>query len=99
MVFPSLVIILAIAIFIRHFMEYEAVQYAFNGIRAAVLALIVLAVVRMWKNGIRDIFCFALFAVTLIVFVAFPISPVWPILACAFCGIVIKPVLDKRGNK
>lgn len=99
MIFPSLIIILAIAIFIRQFMDYEVVQHAFTGIRAAILALIVLAVVRMWKNGVKDLFCFALFVITLAVFVLYPVSPVWPILICAVCGIAVKPFLDKRGGK
>ena len=63
---PSFVVILIIAMFIRNFMQYEWVQHAFNGIRAAVLALITGAAIKMWKNGVKDIFGLLIFFASLI---------------------------------
>ena len=49
-VLPSFVIILLISFFLRRFMSFRAVQYAFAGIRAGVLALVIKALVSMYKQ-------------------------------------------------
>lgn len=54
-VFPSLVIILVIAAFLKNFMHLEAVGHAFNGVRAGVTALILTSVIRLFKNAVKDI--------------------------------------------
>jgi len=87
---PSFVIILIIAMFIKNFMQYEAVTHAFNGIRAAVLALITGAAIKMWKNGVKDIFGLLIFLISLAVLIIFNVSPIIPIIAAAVCGIIIK---------
>lgn len=53
-VFPSLTIILAIAAFLRNFMNIEAVAHAFNGIRAGVTALILSSVIKLFKGAVKD---------------------------------------------
>jgi chromate transporter len=89
-IFPSVLVILTIAMFILRFLEYEWVRYAFNSIQAAVLALITDAVIKMWKSGVKDIFGICIFAGALALFALLPISPILPLLAGAVCGIVIK---------
>ncbi len=54
-VFPSLVIIIVIAAFLRSFMHLEAVGHAFNGIRAGVTALILTSVIRLFKGAVKDL--------------------------------------------
>jgi chromate transporter len=93
---PSFVIILIIAMFIHNFMQYEIVTHAFNGIRAAVLALITGAAIKMCKNGVKDIFGVWIFIVTLLVLIIFNISPIITIIAAAVCGIIIKEVGTRR---
>ena len=61
-VFPSLVIITAIAAFLRNFADLEVVQNAFAGIRACVCVLVLNAVIKLWKKSVVDkpallIFC------------------------------------------
>ena len=51
-VFPSVVIITAIALVLRTFMDILWVQYAFSGIRVAVIALIVKTVITVTKKGV-----------------------------------------------
>ena len=53
-VFPSLVIILVIAAFLRNFMHLEAVGHAFNGVRAGVTALILTSVIKLFKGAVKD---------------------------------------------
>ena len=90
MVFPSIVIILAIAAFISRFSDIPAVQHAFAGIRVCVCVLIINTVVKLWKSAIVDkaslaVF-FAVFAVS--VFTSFPVAVL--ILAAGIAGIGIK---------
>jgi len=70
LVFPSLVIITAIAAFISNFAELQVVKDAFAGIRAVVCVLILNSVIKLWKQGVKDkagiaifaaVFCLALF--------------------------------------
>ena len=54
-VFPSLVIIIVIAAFLRNFMHLAAVAHAFNGIRAGVTALILASVIKLFKGAVKDV--------------------------------------------
>ena len=54
-VLPSFLIILAISGVLRQFQELKAVQYAFRGIRAGVLALIIRALVSMYRECPKDL--------------------------------------------
>mgnify|MGYP000998070893 CR=1 FL=1 len=89
MVFPSLVIITLIAAYFTQFQDYQIVKHAFAGIRVAVVVLILNAVIKMWKNSVKDwtgivIFC-AAFALT-----AFTgISSIIIIIISAVAGIFI----------
>ncbi len=53
-VFPSVLIILAIAAFLSGFMHLEAVAHAFNGVRAGVVALILVSVIKLFKGAVKD---------------------------------------------
>ena len=52
--FPSIVIIVVIAAFLRNFMHLEVVAHAFNGIRAGVTALILASVIKLLKGAVKD---------------------------------------------
>ena len=53
-VFPSILIILAIAAFLSGFMQLEAVAHAFNGVRAGVVALILVSIIKLFKGAVKD---------------------------------------------
>lgn len=97
-VLPSFVIILIIAFFLRRIMEYRVVQYAFFGIRAGVLALIVKAVISFWKRAGHNAFSW------LIMVLAFVWAAIldWSVIAllalCALAGFVFCTVQRKRGK-
>lgn len=54
LVFPCLVIIMAIAAFLSNFMHLEVVAHAFNGVRAGVVALILSSVLKLLKSSVVD---------------------------------------------
>ena len=54
-VFPSMVIIILVAAFLRNFMENQWVVHAFNGVRAGVVALILSSVIKLVKGAMKDV--------------------------------------------
>ena len=89
-VFPSLVIITAIAKLIENFSSIEWVQHAFAGIRVAVCALIVNAVIKLAKNGIIDIATLIIAIVTLLGSIFLDLSPIVYVCQAAIAGIVLQ---------
>ena len=69
LILPSFLIILALSSVLELIAGYTAVEYAFFGIRAAVLGLILSGAVKMYKSCRKDIFAYiigaAAFAVSL----------------------------------
>lgn len=96
-VFPSLVIISIIAGFIQNFSHLEWVQHAFAGIRVAVAVLVVNAVLKLWKSGIKDTLGIIIFIVTFVVSAVFSLSPVFVVIAAILVGILAGQV--KRRTK
>ena len=94
-VFPSIVIILAIAAFLSNFMHLEAVAHAFNGVRAGVVALILVSVIKLFKGAVKDWPTRIIYAVVLALaaagsFVALPTST--PAVLVSVWGVITSPV-------
>lgn len=86
---PSIIIITIIAAFISNFKDLQVVQFAFGGIRAAVVALILSAVLKLGKKSVVDIFTFVIFiAVALLSFFT-SLSPIVFVVTAGVCGLVI----------
>lgn len=98
-VFPSLVIIIILAAFLQNFAEIEAVQHAFAGIRIAVGALIVQAVIGMCKKGIKDWFGIVLAVVAFLCVVVLGLNTVWMVVLGIVIGIAAKELLRIRSDK
>ncbi len=89
MVTPSLIIVGTIAAFISGFQDYEVVQWAFSGIRAAVVALILSSMCKIAKKSLVDIFAAAIFLVVALVSFFTDISPVVFVFAAGVLGLVL----------
>lgn len=87
-VFPSLIIILIIAAFLTGFSDNVYVIHAFNGIRAAVCALVVNAVVKLWKTGVKNIFGVLIFGTVFVLSAFFGLSPVYFVIGSVLAGII-----------
>lgn len=90
MVFPSLVIITAVAAFLSNFSEFPVIQNAFAGIRVCVCVLIINAVVKLWKKTVVDVPTLLIFIAVFAAAVFTKVSPVVFILLAAVAGVVIK---------
>ena len=98
-VLPSFIIILAISGILREFQENVYVQYAFRGIRAGVLALILKAMWGMYKKCKKSIPAYIVMvaAFVLVAFVKLPV--LWVIAGCAVFGIVTYYAMERSGEK
>ena len=90
LVFPSLVIIVAIAALLSNFAEISAVQNAFAGIRVCVCVLIINAVVKLWKKTVIDPCTLVIFLAVFAGAVFTPLSPVVFVLLSAAAGLLLK---------
>lgn len=88
-VFPSLIIITAIASVLTAFAEVPAVKSAFAGIRVCVCVLIFNSVLKLYKKAIVDKASFILFICVFILAVLLDVSPVVFVIICAFTGIAL----------
>jgi chromate transporter len=74
---PSVIIIMIIATIINTFSNYAIVQKAFVGIRICVAALVVNAVINLWKNSIVDKYTLVVFVIVLLLALFTSISPIY----------------------
>ena len=97
-VLPSFIIILLISYVLREFQEIVAVQYAFAGIRAGVLALIIKALWGMYKKCKKNLASYIVMAAAFIL-AAFVKLSVLPLLAgCAVFGLVTTLIMERKGK-
>jgi chromate transporter len=85
---PSLVIIVIIALVLANFAEVPEVKSAFAGIRVAVSALIVAAVIRLIKSNVRSILAIVLCVAAFVVVAVFGASPVYVVIGAAVTGLL-----------
>ena len=91
-VFPSLIIISALAGVINTFSHLAWVQHAFAGIRVCVCVLIFNAVVKLWKGAVKDKAALLIFLAVFFLSAFFDISPVIFVIASAACGIIFTQI-------
>lgn len=95
-VLPSFLIILSVAAFFTRFMEHPAVHAAFLGIRPAVAALILAAVIKLGLPVIRDRRRLPHMIIFLILSVVIGIHPVLIILLGLAYGLLRGPKTKKE---
>ena len=90
LVFPSLVIITALAGIIGAISHYPAVQEAFAGIRVCVCVLIFNAVRKLWGKSVKDFWTGLIFTVALLGMLLTDLSPVVFVVMAAVVGIMAR---------
>ena len=88
-VLPSFVIITIIAFLLSGFAEITAVKYAFFGIRAGVLALLLKSFWGMFKKCKKGTFAYAVMLAVFACVVFWDVSVVLLLLLCALLGLGI----------
>ncbi len=98
-VLPSFIIILTIAFVLRRFHEIKAVQYAFEGIRAGVLALIFKALFTMFKKCKKGLLSYIVMCLAFTAVAFFKVNVLFVIITCAAIGLLFSFVAKRRADK
>lgn len=94
-VFPSFIIIIAIATFLQSFSKFTIVQHAFSGIRIAVGVLVLDAIIKLYKKSVLDLKGIIIFIATVLAGVLFNISPIYIVISACIIGLLV----SYRGEK
>lgn len=95
-VLPSFIIICLISYLLQQFSSLKAVQYAFFGIRAGVLALVLKALFLMYKKCPKNIISYAIIAVSFILSAIFKFNLLIVIIVSAVLGLTLTLTLHGR---
>ena len=101
-VLPSFIIILTIAGLLREFQNIQAVKYAFFGIRAGVLALLLKSLWTMLKKCPKNAVAYAIVAAAFLAAAVgdlFVEVPVLLIIICAAIVGLVASLIRERGRK
>ncbi|MDR2392756.1 MAG: chromate transporter [Treponema sp.] len=88
-VFPGVVLITAIALFLQNFADYPVVQHAFTGIRMAVGALILNTVLKLLKGVFKDRKALVIFILSFAISAVFSTNPVLLVIAAGIAGFFL----------
>ncbi len=95
-VLPSFLIIIAISFILTQFQDLKVVQYAFNGIRAGVLALIIKAWVSMYKQCPKNITSYIIAILSFVLAAILNINVLIVIIFCALFGLISSIIASRR---
>ncbi len=95
-VLPSFVIILIISFFMREFQDIKAVQYAFNGIRAGVLALVLKAWWTMYKKMPKNTVAYIVAAGAFVAAGLLDVNVLLVIVCCGVLGFIVSLINERR---
>ena len=98
-VLQSFAIISVISFVLAEFREVEAVQFAFGGIRAGVLALIIKALWSMYKKCPKSFIGYVIMGLSFVIAAFTGINVIFIILGAAITGIVSSLVMARRAKK
>ena len=87
-VLPSFLIISLLSFVLQKFSDLQAVKYAFWGIRAGVLALIVKALRSMYRQCPKNAVSYGIMALAFVAAAVCGVNVLWVIIGCAVLGLV-----------
>lgn len=97
-VLPSFAIITVIAYLLKNFSDYKGVKYAFFGIRAGVLALIVKGLVSMYKQVPKNPVSYIVMGAAFALVAFFDVSVLLVLIGCAVFGLVTSIIISRRAK-
>ncbi len=98
---PSVIIILVLSGILEYIFEYQIVKSAFAGISVAVCALLVQALWKLAKSGIKDVYTAIVAMIAAVASVLLKLSPILIVVVTAVVTICYKLILArvKGGTK
>ena len=98
-VLPSFTVIFIISFVLEQFQHIQAVQFAFNGIRAGVLALIVSALYTMFRQCPKYPVSYCIMAGSFIAAALLQVNVLLVIILCGTAGLISASVMNRRAKK
>ncbi len=98
-VLPSYIIITLIALVLRNFLEVDAVRYAFFGIRAGVLALVLKSLWTIAKKCPKQTLAYAIAAAAFLISAFVDVNVLFVIIGAAVVGIISFTLFERRNAK
>ena len=95
-VLPSFLIISIVAFVLKQFSDIKAVQYAFVGIRAGVMALLIKALWSMYKKMSKNVLAYIIAVIAFVAVAVFEINVLFVIIGCAVIGLVSSIIAEKK---
>ena len=95
-VLPSFVIILLISFVLKQFQDIKAVQYAFQGIRAGVLALLCKSLWTMYKKSPKGWAAYIVMAAAFVLTAIVDVNVIFVVIGCALFGLITSSVMKKK---
>lgn len=96
MMLPSFLIITLVAYILKGFQDIPAVQYAFYGIRAGVLALIFKALWNVYRKCPKNLLFYFIAAGSFLAAAVIKINVLCVIIFCALVGLIAALVAERR---
>ena len=96
---PSIIIITALASVLKLIAGNEIAESAFRGISVAVCALVIQAILKLIKSGIKNAFTFGIALAAFVAMFLLDASPIIVTIVCAIVGVIAKRILDKASAK
>lgn len=93
---PSLIIITLIASILEKVTKTPTIIHLFNGVQLVVIALVLNALIKIWKGSIKDIVSFGIFLIVLTFSLLFNLSPTFGVLLAALLGLCIKKFTGEK---
>lgn len=98
-VLPSFLIIFCLSFILRQFTQFEPVVFAFEGIRVGVLALMIKALVGMYKKAPKGLLGYIIMGLGLILSAFTEIDAVFIIIGAGIAGVISSLIADKKLKK
>ena len=98
-VLPSFVIITIVSYVLNEFQHLKAVTYAFNGIRAGVLALIIKSLWSMYKKMPKNLVSYIIAVIAFVAVAFLDVNVLIVIIACAIFGLTASLAFERRQGK
>lgn len=97
---PSIIIVLLLSGILEKILGYQIVKSAFSGIAVAVCALLIQALLKLTKSGIKDVYTALVAIISAIVSILFKLSPIIIVLVTGVVTVLYKFILEKaKGGK
>ena len=92
-VLPPVIIVGVIAMFFDAFRELKYVNYAFNGLKAGVVLLILDAVIKLGKKSKKDFFYLFIFILSAFLAIILSVNPIFILIGAATAGVIYSFIL------